>query len=71
MIPHHTSHPNTHFLNFTVPERTAKLAHPKVVIKNDELKENPFGVQPNALKAVASDRIKALAQPKQLSTEED
>lgn len=50
-----------------VPERTAKLAHPKVVIKNDELKVNPFGVQPKALKANASDRIKELAQPKQYS----
>lgn len=53
-----------------VPERTVKLAQPKVSIKTNELKESPFGVQPNALKAKATERIIQLAQPKQYSTDE-
>jgi hypothetical protein len=43
-----------------------KLAQPKKVVPTEsEYRENPFKVEPKALKARCSDRTKTLAEPKQ------
>lgn len=49
----------------TTTERTLQLAQPKKdFTEGPKYKDNPWGVMPNALHAVASERVEELAKPK-------
>lgn len=56
-----------HLIQIEATSRIVDLAKPKVCrnVKN-EYRENPFTVDPRALKAKASDRILELAKPKKV-----